>query len=266
MDYETIILEKKDRIATITLNRPEKLNAIINQMEEEFVDAITDVSIDDEVRVVVITGAGRGFCAGEDLVQRPGEATDPRKASLHVAAGGTSRSHYMVAGLRNMTKPVIAAINGPAVGQGLGICLHADIRIASENARLGAVWVLRGIPPESIGAHVLPQIVGIPKAIEMIFTGRIIDAQEAKDIGLVSEVHPADEFAEATHRLASSLVKGAPIALALAKRAIYQFADTHFDAAMQMERFALAYATRSEDRVEGIKSFLEKREPDFKGK
>ncbi len=266
MEYKDIILEKKDGVATITLNRPEKLNAITARMEEEFVDAITEVSVDDEVRVVVITGAGRGFCSGEDLVQRPAEITDPRKGTSNVAAGGPSRSKYMVDGLRNMPKPVIAAINGAAVGQGLGICIHSDIRIASENARMGAVWVLRGIPPESIGAYVLPQIVGIPKAIEMIFTGRIIDAGEALKIGLVSEVYPEGEFAEATHRLAGSLAKGAPIALALAKRAIYQFADIHMDAAMQMENFALAHAITSDDREEGIKSFLEKREPNFKGR
>ena len=161
---------------------------------------------------------------------------------------------------------MIAAVNGAAVGQGLSICLHSDIRIASENARLGAVWALRGIPPESISAYVLPQIVGVPKAIELVFTGRIIDAREAKEIGLVSEVYPADEFAEATHELASRLAKAAPIALALAKKAIYQFANIHLDAAMQLERFSLDYAGKTEDREEGIRSFLEKREADFKGR
>ena len=266
MDYETIILDKKEGIGTITLNRPEKLNAITEKMEEEFPDAIGNVTTDDEVRVVVITGAGRGFCSGEDLRQRPGYTPGPRRPSFRIAWGSSTRSYMMVHGLRNMPKPVIAAINGPAVGQGLGICLHCDIRIASENARLGAVWALRGIPPESLGAHVLPQIVGIPKAIELIFTGRIIDAQEAKEIGLVSEVHPADKFAEATHKLASSLVRGAPIALALAKRAVYQFADLNLDAAAQFEHFANDYATNTEDREEGIRSFLEKREPDFQGK
>ena len=266
MDYETIILDKKERIATITLNRPERLNAITNKMEEEFIDAIRDVTLDNEVRVVVITGAGRGFCAGEDLTQRPGETPGPRRQSLHIASGGPNRSNMMVAELRSMPKPVVAAVNGAAVGQGLGICIHSDIRIASENARLGAVWMLRGIPPESLGAFVLPQIVGIPKAIELIFTGRIIDAQEAKEIGLVSEVHPADKFAEATHQLATSLAKAAPVALALAKRAIYQSADSNLGAASQLERFSLDYAGKTEDREEGIRSFLEKREADFKGR
>ena len=265
MDYETIILDKKEGIGTITLNRPERLNAFTVKMEEELRDAIRDLTIDDAVRVAVITGAGRGFCAGEDVKERPGYTPGPRRQSPRIAVSTTS-SNLSVLGLRSMPKPVIAAVNGPAVGQGLALLLHCDIRIASENARLGAVWALRGIPPESLGAYVLPQIVGIPKAIELIFTGRIIDAWEAKEIGMVSEVHPADKFAEATHQLASSLARGAPIALALAKRAIYQFADLNLDAAAQFERFALDYATNTEDREEGIRSFLEKREADFKGR
>ena len=265
MNYETIILDKNDRIATITLNRPERLNAVNMKMVEEIVHAYDDVANDDGVRVVVITGSGRAFCAGEDVKVRPGETPERRKPSARIAGFGT-RAEKMVLGPRSMPKPVIAAINGAAVGQGLSICIHSDIRIASEKARLGAVWALRGIPPESLGAYVLPQIVGIPKAIELIFTGRIIDAQEAKEIGLVTEVYPVDKFAEATHELASTIAKGAPIALALAKRSIYQFADLHLHTAMQFERFALDYAMKTEDREEGIKSFLEKREADFQGR
>ncbi len=172
----------------------------------------------------------------------------------------------MILALRNIPKPVIAAVNGPAVGQGLSFCLHSDMRIASENARLGAVWSLRGIPPESFSAYILPQIVGIPKAIELVFTGRIIDAKEAKEIGLVSDVHPADQFEEATYALVGRIAKGAPIALALAKKAISQFPNTFLDAAMQMERFSLDYAAKTKDREEGIRSFLEKRKANFQGK
>ena len=265
MKYSTIILEKKESIATITLNRPDRLNAVDETMEEELLDAFDDVANDDEARVVVITGAGRGFCAGEDVKIRPGEIHITKKPSVQIALAD-SRSYRMVLRLRSIPKPVIAAINGAAVGQGLSICLHCDIRIASENARLGAIWALRGIPPESLSGYILPQIVGIPKAIELTFTGRIISAQEAKQIGLVTEVHPADKFAEATHALASSLAKGAPIALALTKRAIYQFADSFLNDAMQFERFSLDYAFKTEDREEGINSFLEKREADFQGK
>ena len=265
MKYNTIILEKKGRIATITLNRPDRLNAVNEKMEEELLDACDDVANDDEVRVIVITGAGRGFCAGEDVKIRPGEAHRTKRPTVRIAQAD-NRDHRLVLGLRSIPKPVIAAINGPAVGQGLSICLYCDIRIASENARLGAIWALRGIPPESLSGYVLPQIVGIPKAIELTFTGRIISAQEAKQIGLVTEVYPADKFAEATHELASTLAKGAPIALALAKRAIYQFADSYLGAAMQLERFSLDYAFKTEDREEGIRSFLEKREADFQGR
>ena len=265
MSYETLILDKKDRIATITMNRPEKLNAITVQMEEDLYNAFIDVTDDNDVRVVVLTGAGRGFCSGEDLRQRPGETPGRRAPSYRIIMPVT-HSNRMILALRNIPKPVIAAVNGPAIGQGLSLCLHSDIRIASENARLGAVWMLRGIPPESFSAYVLPQIVGIPKAIEMVFTGRIIDAREAKEIGLVSEVYPSDQFVEATYELASQIAKGAPIALALAKKAIYQFPNAFLEAAMQLERFSLDYAGKTEDREEGITSFLEKRKADFQGR
>ena len=265
MSYETVILEKKDRIATIRMNRPERLNAITVQMEDDLYNAFIDVAEDDDVRVVVLTGEGRGFCSGEDVKERPGETPGWRKPSYSIAVPVTHGNQLILA-LRNIPKPVIAAINGPAVGQGLSLCLHSDIRIASENARLGAVWALRGIPPESFSAYILPQIVGLPKALEMVFTGRIIDALEAKEIGLVSEVYPADKFIMSTYELAGSIARGAPIALALAKKALYQFSNVFLDAAMQMERFSLDYANKTEDREEGIRSFLEKREADFQGK
>jgi 2-(1,2-epoxy-1,2-dihydrophenyl)acetyl-CoA isomerase len=265
MSYETVIMEKKERIATITMNRPEKLNAITVQMEKDLYDAFIEVTEDDDVRVVVFTGAGRGFCSGEDVAQRPGETPDRRKPSHRIIMPVT-HGNRMVLALRNIPKPVIAAVNGPAVGQGLSFCLHSDIRIASENARFGAVWMLRGIPPESFSAYILPQIVGIPKAIEMVFTGRIIDADEAKEIGLVSNVYPIDKFVEETYKLAGQIAKGAPIALALAKKAIYQFPNAFLDAAMQLERFSLDYPGKTEDREEGLRSFLEKREANFQGK
>ncbi len=265
MNYETVILEKKDRIATIVMNRPERLNAITKQMEIDLYDAFMDVTEDEGVRVVILTGAGRGFCSGEDVKERPGEQSvrnRPSRRIAHPVSGG----NRTVLALRNIPKPVIAAVNGAAVGMGLAMCLNCDIRIASKEARLGAVWTLRGIPPESFSAYVLPQIVGLPKAIEMVFTGRILDAHEAREIGLVSEIHPADKFVEATNQLAGQIVEGAPIALALAKQALYQFPNSSLDAAMQMERFALDYAFKTEDRGEGIESFLEKREADFQGK
>jgi len=265
MSYKTVIMEKNERIATITMNRPEKLNAITVQMEEDLYDAFIEVTEDDDVRVVVLTGAGRGFCSGEDVAQRPGETPGGRKPSSRIIMPVT-HGNRMILALRNIPKPVIAAVNGPAVGQGLSLCLHSDIRIASKNARLGAVWMLRGIPPESFSAYILPQIVGIPKAIEMVFTGRIIDADEAEEIGLVSNVYPIDKFVEATYELAGQIAKGAPIALALAKKAIYQFPNAFLDAAMQLERFSLDYAAKTEDREEGLRSFLEKREANFQGK
>jgi enoyl-CoA hydratase/carnithine racemase len=265
MNYETVILEKKDGIATVTMNRPERLNALTGAMDAELYDAFMDVTADEDVRVVVLTGAGRGFCAGEDVKERPAEQPGRSQPSRRIATS-VSGGNRMVLALRGIPKPVIAAVNGAAVGQGLAMALNSDIRIASEEARLGGVWMLRGIPPESFSAYTLPQIVGLPKAIEMVFTGRILGAKEALEIGLVTAVHPADEFAEATRALAAQIAKGAPIALALAKQALYQAPNAGLEGAMQLERYALDYAFRTEDRTEGIRSFLEKREADFKGR
>ncbi len=265
MAYETIIIEKKDRIATIKMNRPHKLNAINVQMEEDLYNAFVDVTEDKDIRVVVLTGAGRGFCSGEDVGERPGETPGWKEPSYSITMPLT-HGNRMILALRNIPKPVIAAVNGAAVGQGLSLCLHCDIRVAAENARIGAIWTKRGIPPESLSAYILPQIVGIPKALELVFTGRIIDSGEAKKIGLVTDVFPEDRFSESTHALAKQIAKGAPIALALAKRAIYQFPNTYLDVAMQMEHFCLDYAGKTQDREEGIRSFLEKREADFQGR
>ncbi len=267
MKYETLILEREGAIATLTLNRPESLNAMTRQMGVELNDAFAQVRDDTQARVLVVTGAGRAFCAGEDVKQRPADSAEIREQStpLGKLARGPLAPIDFAATFRNMPKPTIAAVNGPAVGQGLSLALACDIRLASDNAKLGAVWTLRGIPPESAGAYLLTQLVGPAKACELIFGGKIIGADEAKEIGLVNEVIPAEDFAEATRAFANEMTNGAPVANGISKMMIYQALETSLEVHSRFDFLGQQYAFNTQDREEGIQSFLEKRPAEFKG-
>ena len=267
MNYETLMLEREGPIATLTLNRPESLNAMTRQMGVELNDAFAQVRDDTQVRVLVVTGAGRAFCAGEDVKQRPADSAEIRDQStpLGKLARGPLAPIDFAATFRNMPKPTIAAVNGPAVGQGLSLALACDIRLASENAKLGAVWTLRGIPPESAGAYLLTQLVGPAKACELIFGGKIIGADEALDMGLVNKVIPAADFAETTREFANEMTNGAPVANGISKMMIYQALETSLEVHGRLDFLGQQYAFNTEDREEGIQSFLEKRPAEFKG-
>ncbi len=267
MDYETLILEREGAISTLTLNRPESLNAMTRQMGVELNDAFAQVRDDTQTRVLIVTGAGRAFCAGEDVKQRPADSAEMREQStpLGKLARGPMAPIDFAATFRNMPKPTIAAINGPAVGQGLSLALACDIRLASENAKLGAVWTLRGIPPESAGAYLLTQLVGPAKACELIFGGKIIGAEEAKDMGLVNAVIPTADFAEASRAFATEMTAGAPVANGISKMMIYQALETSLEVHSRFDFLGQQYAFNTQDREEGIQSFLEKRPAEFKG-
>ncbi len=268
MNYQTIILEKKEGIATITLNRPDRLNALSSEMSREFKQAVADVESDFEARVLVLTGAGRAFCAGEDVKERPGDSVAVRaqQTALRKLSSGPRGLLQFADTFRNMLRPTVASVNGFAVGQGLSLAMACDIRIASEEAQFGAVWVRRGIPPESAGAYLLTQLVGPAKACELVFTGKMIGAKEAKEIGLVNEVVPADQLQAATYELARSMAEGPPIAIGVAKMMIYQALETSLDVHGRLEFFGQDYCFNTEDREEGISSFLEKRAAKFQGK
>jgi 2-(1,2-epoxy-1,2-dihydrophenyl)acetyl-CoA isomerase len=265
MAYQTILLKKEKGIATITLNRPERLNALNNQMAEELWDVFTNLSRDEEARVLVVTGAGRAFCAGADVRDRFLKRIEERKRGERKAELRRGMTE-MVMLLRNMPQPIIASLNGPAVGFGCTFALACDMRIASEEARLGLVFVRVGLVPEFGSTYFLPRLVGIGKACELVFSGRIIDAQEAKEIGLVNRVVPAGELEKVTHELAESIAKGPPLAIQLAKKGLYQGLDADLSTQVQYETFAIDFCFQTEDHEEGVKAFLEKREPVFKGR
>src|SRR5437879_9234545 len=216
MAYEHILLDIKDRIATITLNRPEKLNAFTGTMGAELNRAFSELDDNDEVRVSVVTGAGRAFCAGADL-SSGGGTFDRRERPREQPP---AEEH----GVRpwNLKKPIIAAINGPAVGVGITLPMQWDIRVAAESARMGFVFVRRGVIPEAISTWTVPRMIGLAKANELLMTGRIITAKEALEFGIVSHVWPDGEFKQKVWELASDIAQNtAPVSVAITKRLVY---------------------------------------------
>ena len=261
MNYQTILITKEENVATITLNRPEVMNAVNEEMLKELVEATREVGDDEAVKAVILTGAGRAFCAGGDLEAPMYKITNSAEMRRLIAEFGK-----IPLNLRNMLKPVIAAVNGAAVGAGLGFALAADIIIASERARFGHVYRNIGLMSDCGSIYFLPRLIGVSKACEIIFTGKIIDAREAERIGLVNKVVPADQLEAVTKELALKLAKGPSVAIGLAKISIYQGLGMDLPTAIEWEARAHAISMLTEDMQEGIKAFKDKREPVFKGK
>jgi len=262
---ETIVYEKKDGIATITLNRPDRLNAIGASMSQELEQALEEANSDDGVRVLIITGAGKGFCSGADLSTLGNTANETLRGlvSRSPAAGGI-RSFALQ--LQNFEKITIAAVNGPAVGAGLSMALACDIRIASDRARFSQIFIKRGLIPDTGSTYFLPRVVGMARACEMAFTGDILNAEQAKEYGLVSRVVPHDDLMREANELAARIAAGPAIAMKLAKRALYRGATTDLASALEFEGYLQGMCFGTEDFREGVAAFLEKREPEFKGK
>ncbi len=263
MDYKEIIFEKSNQIATITFNRPDKLNAMTPRMMGELWDAIRKVEDDPNLRVTIITGAGRGFCAGQDLSSGGGtfdNLDQPQDAAERVKKEGSTLKRYF-----SLKKPVIVAINGPVVGVGVTIILPFDIRIASESARIGLVFNRRGVIPEFASPWLLPRIIGISKAAELMYTGRILNANEALEFGLVSRVVPDDKLMDVAKELAEEILLCAPVSVALTKRMLYQFlSETDVDKVESINHQYLGWVSTKADTREGVMSFLEKRKPEWK--
>ena len=273
MNYQNIIAEKKDSIMLITLNRPDKLNAIDATMLDELARALQDADEDDEVKAVVLTGAGRAFSSGADVttvaaVVKPSMSPVPavelgRRVRLKPFAGFGD----VALRLRNLDKPTIAAINGIAAGAGLSFALGCDIRIASEKAQFSLIFVRRGVVPDTGATYLLPRLVGTSKALELIFTGDMLDAVEAERIGLVNRVVPDESLMPLTKELASRIAEGPSVAIELMKRAVYQGLETNnFASQLAYEGWAQELCYETKDVEEGVRAFLEKRKPKFSGR
>jgi enoyl-CoA hydratase/carnithine racemase len=263
---EQITTELEERILTITLNRPERLNAWTPTMARELLEAFDRADGDDEVRVVIVTGAGRAFCAGADL-ERGGETFDWRARGAEAEDSVARRDNGGIFTLRifECQKPVIAAINGPAVGVGVTMTLPMDIRLAAEDARFGFVFARRGIVPEACSSWFLPRVVGISRALEWVATGRVFSAQEALAGGLVRSLHPGDELIGAARTLAHEIAdNAAPVSVALARRMMWTMLGArHPMEAHRADSRAMFLRGQSADAVEGVSSFLEKRPARF---
>jgi enoyl-CoA hydratase/carnithine racemase len=265
MDFEQIKTDLAERVLTITLDRPERLNAWTAQMGEELRAAFDRADADDEVRAVIVTGAGRGFCAGADLAS--GGDTFDYRARVQAESAGPPRDNGGQLTLRifESTKPVIAAINGPAVGVGATMTLPMDVRLASESARIGFVFVRRGIVPEACSSWFLPRLVGISRAMEWVATGRVFEAQEALQGGLVRSVHPPGELLDAAHALAREIAdNAAPVSVALARQMMWRMLGAeHPMIAHRADSRGLFLRGQAEDVREGIAAFLDKRPAQF---
>jgi enoyl-CoA hydratase/carnithine racemase len=265
-EYADLLYEIDSNVATITLNRPDRLNAITGPMLESISQALRDADHDRDVRVIVLTGAGRGFCAGldlKDLVAGTGIGSN--------GADGLANARFDLAAsppivLHTTDKPVICAINGPAAGYGMDLALGADIRIASSEAKLAAVFTKRGILPESGGSWLLPRLIGWEKAAEIAFAGRTLAAQEAMEVGLISRVVEPDQLMPTVKGLAAEIAANAPLAVQATKRMMRLGLEETFEANVHHVFLQLLPLFGSKDFREGVQAFIEKRQPQFQGR
>lgn len=258
MEYENIILEREGNIAIITMNRPNVLNALNHKMIQELLDALAKLGTDDKIRAVVITGSGRAFCSGDDLKEM-----GPAPGSGSRSEGIRQGQQKLIKAIRGLRKPVIAAVNGFAHGAGSDLALACDFRIASEEARLGDIRTSRALTIGTGATYLMPQIVGLAKAIELLLTGDTIDAKEAERIGLVNKAVPAGQFRATVMEMASKLASGPTKIIGIAKAEIYR--ELHMDLASALEDELIEVWTPTQDGEEGSRSFLEKRTPRYTG-
>ncbi|HUS15178.1 MAG TPA: enoyl-CoA hydratase-related protein [Chloroflexia bacterium] len=259
MEYQTILWSVANGVGTLTLNRPEVLNAFNKQMTDEIQDALKQAERNKEVRCLVLTGAGRAFSAGEDLKSHQGE--------IHRSIAEAIKTRYnpMILKMRSIEKPIIAAVNGVAAGAGMSVALAADLRIASDKAKFIEAFTRIGLVPDSGSSFFLPWLVGIGKAAELCLLAEDVSAEEALRIGLVNKVVPADELEAATAVWATKLAQGPTVAYGLTKRALNRALHATLGEVLEYEMYGQEAAGRTADAQEAIAAFGEKRPPVFKG-
>lgn len=258
-NYETITVEKVGEVAIITINRPDKLNALSSKVHREGVEALDELRNDDSIRVVVITGAGeKSFIAGADISEFEGKTPVTQRATFH--------QRTLFNSIDTFPKPIIAMVNGFCLGGGNELALACDIRICSENAKFSQPEINLGIIPGGGGTQRLTRLVGEGRSMEICLTGDMIDAETAYRFGLVNHVYPADQLREETLKLAAKIAEKAPIALQLVKEAVKFASRSNLDEGLRREVDLFAVCFSTEDKVEGVSAFLEKRKPEFKGK
>jgi 2-(1,2-epoxy-1,2-dihydrophenyl)acetyl-CoA isomerase len=264
MAYTTILFDKSDGVATITLNRPDKSNAFDDTLIGELIDALKAVERDADARTVVITGAGKNFCAGQDL----GPMLERYKSPEGVSFGAHLRKSYnvIIARIRALEKPVIAAINGAAAGAGLGLACACDLRHASEAAKFRMAFIGIALAPDSATSFLLPRLIGLGRATEMAFTNELVDAATALQYGLVNRLFKPEELLAKTHEFAAQLAHAPTKSIGLTKRAFNRGLSVDLESALENEAMLQEIAGHTADHIEGVQAFIEKRAPQFKGK
>ncbi len=266
MEFREIIYSKANRVATITLNRPTKLNAYSELMVHEIIAALGEARDDVEVRAVIITGAGRGFCSGGDISRDFQYPARYRGHRMEAMLEMRENMHQLVTLLRRFDKPTIAAVNGPAVAGGLTLALCCDFRIAAESAKLGDTSLKFALIPDEGGAYLFPKYMGLENALKMSLFSEVYDARKAKELGLVTEVVADGDLMPTARRWAERLADGPPIALRIAKRMIYKQQTMDLENALEDAALAVMVTNYCDDVKEGIAAFHEKRKPSFKGR
>jgi len=261
MNYKSLHLIKENGLATVTLNRPEKLNAICPELVDDLLNAIEDVRKDSDTRAVMLTGAGRAFCAGGDVKALLASTDNPVELMESSRQGAE-----IIAGMRGMPKPWVAAVNGPAIGAGCNLALGCDIIFAARNATFSMAFINLGLHPDTGGIYLLTRLLGTARACELIMTGKTIDALEAERIGLINRVVPEDELINTAKAVAERLAQGPTVAIGMAKASIYQAVTMDISSILEAEVRSASLSIATQDAKEGIGAILEKRKPEFKGK